>query len=97
MPSGLFVYEVSESGELILESGNAAASSITGLDVEQIIGTRFSDLWPGQQGARLQKAFLKAFHDNQPVYEPEVSYSDDSLYEAVFKVHAFPLPGAVWR
>jgi len=92
MPSGLFVYEVSESGELILESGNAAASAITGLDVEQIIGTRFSDLWPGKQGARLQKAFLKAFQDNQPVYDPEVSYSDDRL-RGFFNIHAFPLAG----
>jgi two-component system CheB/CheR fusion protein len=91
MPSGLFVYNVSERGEMILESGNAEASSITGLDMEQAMGSRFSDLWPGEQGARLQKALLQAFRDNQPIYDPEVSYSDEKL-EGVFNVHAFPLP-----
>ena len=97
MPSGLFVYEVSESGELILESGNAAASGITGLDVEQIIGTRFSDLWPGQQGARLQKAFLQAFHDNQPVYDPEVSYFRRQAARCFQQSMPFRCPAAVWR
>ena len=91
MPSGLFVYNVSESGEMILESGNAAASSITGLDMEQAMGRRFSDLWPGVQGSRLQKAFLRAFYDNKPIYDPEVSYSDDRV-RGFFNVHAFPLP-----
>ncbi len=91
MPSGLFVYNVSESGELVLESGNTAASIITGLDIQQVIGSRFSDLWPGEQGTKLQKAFLGAFRDNQFIHEPEVSYRDERL-KGVFKVHAFPLP-----
>ena len=92
MPSGLFVYKVSERGKLILESGNAAASEITGIDVGKAVGSCFTDLWAGEQGVRLYKAFIKAFNEGKPLYEPEVEYSDGNL-DGVFNVHAFKLPG----
>jgi two-component system, chemotaxis family, CheB/CheR fusion protein len=92
MPSGLFVYDVTEDGDLLLKSGNPAAEKITGLDVNACVGKRFLDLWPGEQGARLHEAFLKAFQKGEPVYEPEVVYQDDR-FGGVFHVHAFRLSG----
>ncbi len=92
MPSGMFVYDVTEAGDLVLRSGNRAAEKITGLDVRSCLGKRFTELWPGEQGERLRESFLNAFREGEPVYEPEVSYRDDRL-QGLFHVHAFPLPG----
>ncbi len=92
MPSGLLVYEVGERGGLILKSGNIAAEKITGLDLEACEGKRFKDIWTGWQGASLEAAFLKVFHDRKPLYSSELEYRDERFH-GVFHVHAFPLPG----
>ena len=92
MPSGLFVYQVTEGDDLILESGNAAAEKITGLSLEQCIGKSFLELWPGKKGAEHQKLFMRAFKNNEPVYDPEVEYVDER-FEGIFNVHAFRLTG----
>ncbi len=92
MPSGLFVYEVTDSGELVLSSGNRAAEQATGVDVAQHVGKRFTELWPGEEGARLQEMFLRAYRAREAVYEPEVHYADERR-DGVFHIHAFPLPG----
>jgi two-component system CheB/CheR fusion protein len=92
MPAGLFVYKVSKKGDLILESGNAAAAATTGMDINKSIGSRFIDLWPGEQGGSLQEAFLKAYYENEPMYDSEVQYTDDNL-QGFYNVHAFVLPG----
>ena len=92
MPAGLFVYQVNRAGELILESGNQAAEKITGLKVEQHLGSRYTDLWPGKQGARLQETFLEVFNRGEPIYYPEMDYSDQR-FSGVLQVHVFPLPG----
>ncbi len=92
MPSGLFVYDVRETGELILSSGNAAAEGITGVDIANCVGRRFEDLWPGEQGVRLKELFMQAFRECEPVYAPEVIYEDER-FRGVFHTHAFRLPG----
>lgn len=92
MPAGLFVYDVTETEDLILKSGNAAAEKMTGLKIEDCIGKRFTELWPGEGGISLEKAFLKAFREGEPVYDPEVVYSDQR-FQGVFHIHAFRLPG----
>ncbi len=92
MPSGLFVYKVTEEHTLVLESGNAAAEKITGIEVAQHRGKRFLELWPGEDGAHLEKLFLHTYHSNRPMYEPEVVYRDER-FQGVFHIHAFRLPG----
>ncbi|MDO8834991.1 MAG: chemotaxis protein CheB [Vicinamibacterales bacterium] len=92
MPSGLFVYDVTEADDLVLASGNAAAAQITGLDVERELGKRFIELWPGEQGTHLQALFMRAFRDGEPAYAPEVNYADDRI-QGAFNIHAFRLPG----
>ncbi len=91
MPSGLLVYAVTETEELILKSGNAAAESITGLNMEKCLGKRFTELWPGESGRHLQETFLEAFRRGEPVYAPEIVYADERFH-GVFHVHAFRLP-----
>ena len=92
MPSGLLVYDVSDTGDLILSGGNAAAEVITGLSLSASLGMRFGQLWPGDQGARLQEAFVQGFREGRPVYASELEYGDQRL-RGVFHVHAFGLPG----
>jgi PAS domain S-box-containing protein len=92
MPSGLFVYDVTSDGALVLASGNAAAAATTGLDVEASIGKRFDEIWPGEEGVRVQEMLLRAYRDGGAVYEPEVHYRDDRL-DGYYHIHAFRLPG----
>ncbi len=92
MPSGLFVYDVTEEGELFLSSGNPAAEQITGLDIEASLGKRFEDLWPGEQGARIRERFLEAYRSGEAACEPEISYGDER-FQGVFHIHAFRLSG----
>ncbi|MEE4242782.1 MAG: chemotaxis protein CheB [Desulfopila sp.] len=92
MPSGLFVYDVTEGGELLLRSGNPYAAALTGLNIEEMLGKSFSELWPGKRGEELQEFFLQAYYSKKPVYAPEVEYQDKKL-RGVFHIHAFRLPG----
>ena len=92
MPAGLFVYEVTDEGDLILHSGNPAAEQSTGVKVEEVIGKRFAELWPGEHGVSLQKALFQVFQTGEPLYDPEFVYSDDR-FEGIFHIHAFRLPG----
>jgi PAS domain S-box-containing protein len=92
MPSGLIVYDVTEAGELLLNSGNPAAEKVTGLDFKRCSGKRFVELWPGEGGMHLQEAFLSAFRTGKPLYEHEFAYADER-FQGVFHIHAFGLPG----
>jgi two-component system CheB/CheR fusion protein len=91
MPSGLFVYDVTEQGELLLAGGNPAASEITGIVIDDWTGRSFTEIWPGEKGLQLRELFLKAYRNDSPVYEPLVSYTDDRL-QGHFHIHAFKLP-----
>lgn len=92
MPSGLFVYEVAESGELILTSGNHAAQLVTGLEIQKCLGKSFTELWPGENGLQIMEVFLDVFRTGKPAYEHEVHYGD-GRFKGVFHVHAFRLSG----
>ncbi len=92
MPAGLFLYDVTKEGEIILKSGNPAAEASTGLNLKECIGTQFEDLWPGEQGAELKASLLNAFNKSEPFYEPEYYYSDNRL-DGCYHIHAFRLPG----
>lgn len=93
MPSGLFVYDVTAAGELILSSGNQAAEEVTGVEIEKSLGKTFHELWPGEEGARLMQRFLDAYQSGDVVHETEVHYIDDRI-EGFFRIHAFRLPGS---
>jgi len=92
MPSGLFVYKVTESNELILESGNPAAEQITGLRIEACVQKTFSEIWPGANSAEIQSSFLEAYESGTPKYQMEVAYTDEQV-RGVFHIHSFRLPG----
>lgn len=92
MPSGLFIYEVTPAGDLLLAGGNAHAETIAGLNLARSLGKSFDELWPGAGGADLKTAFLKAFHDKTPFAVPELAYGD-ARFSGYFHVHAFRLPG----
>lgn len=89
MPSGLFVYDVTEAGDLILSGGNHAAEKMTGLKIDQNLGKSFKELWPGGKGERIMNRFIEAYRSGDPVYEPEIRYG----VEGVFRLHVFRLPG----
>ena len=93
MPAGLFIYDVTEQGELVLNSGNHHAWQIIGLDSGTCLGRRFEELWPGDRDAFLRNKFLQAYRTDTAMYEPEVHYSDERV-DGVFHIHAFRLPGS---
>ncbi len=92
MPSGLFVYDVRDDGALVLATGNPAAATMTGLDVEGSVGKRFEEIWPGEEAVPVREALLRAYRDGVVVYDPDVHYRDDRL-DGYFHLHGFRLPG----
>jgi two-component system, chemotaxis family, CheB/CheR fusion protein len=92
MPSGLFVYEVTEENDLILQSGNTSAEQLTGMRVEEHIGKSFLELWPGPEGQQLQISLLETYHRGDSICIPEFAYGDSQL-TGYFHIHAFRLPG----
>ncbi len=92
MPSGLFVYEVTEENDLILQSGNTSAEQLTGMRVEEHIGKSFLELWPGPGGQELQISMLETYHQGDSLCIPEFAYGDSQL-TGFFHIHAFRLPG----
>jgi two-component system CheB/CheR fusion protein len=90
MPAGLLVYEVTDAGDLVLLSGNESAERMTGLEISECAGKRFSELWPGGTGVSLRERLLSAYRQSTPLY-CEVEYEDGHL-QGVFQVHAFRLP-----
>jgi two-component system CheB/CheR fusion protein len=91
MPSGLLIYEILESGELVLEKANQAADRITGMDLKHFIGGGFLDFWPRKQGRKLQKELFESAQKNEEFYSPKVFF-EDQKFQGVFDIRGFCLP-----
>ncbi|MFP4349252.1 MAG: chemotaxis protein CheB [Desulfococcaceae bacterium] len=92
MPAGMFQYLLTESGDLVLESGNPEAERITGLSAEDWVGRSFREIWPNADRDGLFHRFVEVMNTGETCYAKQVEYRDERL-GGVFRVQAFRLPG----
>ncbi|MFO7749266.1 MAG: chemotaxis protein CheB [Desulfobacteraceae bacterium] len=91
MPAGLFIYSVSDDGDLVLESANPEAQRLTGISTQEYKGRRFSELWPRAEQQGIRKLFDAVMDSGQGRYMEEVQYRDERV-EGSYRLQAFPLP-----
>lgn len=89
MPAGLFVYKLNESEELILESANPQAETITGIGNKDR-DKSFDSLWPEAAAAGLTAALNQVLRSGTPLSR-EIVYRDERLNGA-YQIQAFKLP-----
>ncbi|MBF0204101.1 MAG: PAS domain-containing protein [Desulfamplus sp.] len=91
MPSGLFIYEINEKGELILESSNPVAEKLTGISIKKWKGATFESIWPRAKETGLLKKFLDVMETGKPCFLDDLLYEDDNIY-GYYRLVAFPVP-----
>ena len=91
MPAGMFQYLLTESGDLILESGNPEAERITGLSAEDWVGRSFTEIWPNAERDGLFRRFIEVMKTDETWFAKEIEYRDDRM-GGVFRVQVFRLP-----
>lgn len=91
MPAGLFLYALDESGELILESANPEAESITGVTTKQWKGRVFTDIWPNARDGGFYEELLRVMRTGKNYSTENLTYRDNRL-SGVYRIRAFRLP-----
>ena len=91
MPSGLFIYQQSHSGDFLLESCNPEAERLTGITLEQWGGRPFQEIWPQAEETGLRQRLATVMATGTPAYLEEVHYQDQRL-EGTYRLSIFRLP-----
>jgi PAS domain S-box-containing protein len=92
IPSGLFIYQHQPPGRLTLVFGNPEAERLTGIRIEEWLGSEFNDIWPEARDMGITESFLKVVERREIFESEELFYRDDRL-EGVFRIRAFPMAG----
>jgi len=89
VPSGVFIYECSDT-DMILVDGNPAAESITRVTLSECKGKRFDELWP--EGGKLKANLYNSCVLKDGGYENDAyEYKSDRI-SGVYRIKAFCLP-----
>ncbi|MBM9512185.1 chemotaxis protein CheB [Desulfogranum marinum] len=91
MPSGLFVYQQNDKGELLLEKSNPEAERMTGIRLEKYRGKRFEEVWPATDRDGLVDKLHTVMATGETCYLENYEYKDDKL-EGAYRIHIFRLP-----
>ncbi|MFC2083267.1 PAS domain S-box protein, partial [Candidatus Bipolaricaulota bacterium] len=91
-PVGMFIYLYEGSDDLILADANPEAEKLTGIQLSEMRGREFNEIWPEARAIGLTDACLTAFRNNTTYSTAELSYKDQRI-SGHFRVRAFRIPG----
>jgi two-component system, chemotaxis family, CheB/CheR fusion protein len=91
IPVGLFIYQLDNTGGIVLKSCNPEAERMTGIDQEQWIGKRFEEIWPEAETLGITNQFREVIDTGKTCVLENLSYEDERL-QGIFRVQAFLLP-----
>jgi PAS domain S-box-containing protein len=94
VPSGIFIYDCSkiEEGDqsIILVDGNPAAEFLTGVELDDVIGKSFDELWPNAKDLTTQLVH-KCIQGGLTYEDNAYHYHDDNL-DGIFRLKSFCIP-----
>lgn len=96
MPIGLYVYhleDLEDDRTLRLAAANAAASTITGLPMSEVLGKSIDENFPRLRDQGMAQQFADVVRTGQPVQLDSFAYTDARIGPMVFSVKLVPLPG----
>lgn len=96
MPIGLYVYhleDLEDDRSLRLTAANAAASTITGLPMSEVLGKSIDENFPRLRDQDIPQQFADAVRTGRPAQLDSFAYSDARIGLMVFSVKLVPLPG----
>jgi two-component system, chemotaxis family, CheB/CheR fusion protein len=79
IPVGLFVYQVNETGEMLLENCNPEAERMTGITLEHWGGKDFADIWPRSEELGITDQFRQVIETGKACHLEDISYQDDRI------------------
>jgi two-component system CheB/CheR fusion protein len=91
LPVGLFVYQVRENGDLILESCNPEAERLTGRQCADMAGEPFAALWPMAESLGLLEHLQRVVATGNGCCLEDFHY-DDGQWSGRFRLQGFLLP-----
>ena len=71
---------------------NPAASELTGIPVEDILGKSILEAFPALAATKIPQTYADVVRSRQKYDLREVSYEDERVEKSIFSVKAFPLP-----
>ena len=78
MKSGVAVYEAIDGGkDFAFREFNYAGEQIEGINADDLIGKRVSDMFPGVAASGILAAFQRVWSSGQSEHTPEVIYQDE--------------------
>jgi PAS domain S-box-containing protein len=94
-PLGILAYELEAGDRLVLKDANPAASTILGVDCEQLIGKTIEEAFPAMTDTEIPEKLRLAGREGLPWQSELFDYKDNQI-EGAFKVNAFQTePGSV--
>lgn len=91
MPVALFVFQVQEDGELLVESCNPEAERMRGSEMLPLIGRPLRDIWPAAQALGLREQLRLVIATGNACLLEDFRYQDGQR-AGRFRVQAFLLP-----
>lgn len=91
-PAGMFMYQRTADGRLLLADANPAAERLTGVCLEESRGKDFDEIWPSAAGLGIRDAWLRALEAGEPCWSQDIAYRDDHL-DGIYHTNVFALPG----
>ncbi len=91
---GLLVYSLESDNESLLKLVycNPAATEITGMSREKVVGKSIYELFPNLRDTNTAQVYIDVMRSSE-VVNFDLDYSDESLPLLSYSVKAFPLPG----
>ena len=96
MPIGLHVYHLENTADdttLRMVSTNAAASEITGLAMQDVLGNTLDENFPDLRRMGIPQAYARVIRSGVEFVREDFYYGDARLLTAAYTVRAFSLPG----
>lgn len=91
MPVGLFVFQVGEDGQLVLESCTPEGERITGMAMQAMSGRTLAQLWPAAEALGMLEQLRRVVATGNACLLENFCYQDDQ-WDGRFRVQAFLLP-----
>jgi PAS domain S-box-containing protein len=84
--------DLNDSASFRLLIANPAASEATGVNFEQLIGTRMSESFPALLQTKLIEQYMNVIRTKQSVDLGEIPYNQDGITAGIYSLKAFALP-----
>ncbi|MBD3170979.1 response regulator [Candidatus Bathyarchaeota archaeon] len=89
-PSGLFIYQFMEPDRLVLTYSNSVAEALTGVSIEDSLGSEYLDIWGSRKGVDMKGVLINCIKLDKP-YRSNGFHFNENGRDKYLRISAFPL------